>query len=442
MTHPSSVFYRRPPGWVFPEIVRGEDVYLWERAGRRYLDAAGGALVVSVGHGVEEIARAIEGQARSLAYVHGTEFTSPPMEALAAELARRAPVDDARVFLVSGGSEATETAIKLARQYQVATGQAGRFKVVFRWPSYHGASLGALAVSGRPGLRRSFAPILPAMPHIPAPYAYRCALRGCGERCSLACAEALEAVILAEGPETVAAFIAEPVIGASAGAVVPPPDYHRAVRDICNRHGLLFIADEVMSGMGRTGRWFGIEHWPGVRPDIVTCGKGLTSGYLPGGAVLARGDIVDAVLGGGGFPHGFTFSHHPVVAAAGLAVLRRVEREGLVARAGEMGRRLLARLGSLLDLPAVGDVRGIGLLTAVEIVADRDSRRSYPPGEHVAQRVQAEALARGVVVYASGGQDGGRGDLILLGPPFTITDGQIEEAVAGLGEAIAAGTRR
>ncbi len=438
----SSVFYRRRPDWRFPEIVRGAGVHLYDREGRRYLDAAGGALVVSVGHGVQEIADAIGAQAATLAYVHGTEFTSAPMEALALELAALAPLDDARVFLVCGGSEATETAIKLARQYQLARGHAERIKVVFRWPSYHGASLGALAVSGRPGLRRSFAAWLPGMPHIPAPHAYRCALRGCGERCSLACAEALEATILAEGPDTVAAFIAEPVIGASAGAVVPPPAYHRMVREICDRHGVLFIADEVMSGMGRTGRWFGIEHWPGVRPDIVTCGKGLTSGYVPGGAVLARGEIVETVLGSGGFPHGFTFSHHPVVAATGLAVLRLLRREGLVERAARMGRRLLERLGGLLDLPAVGDVRGLGLLTAVEIVADRESRRSYPAGARMAQRIQAEALGRGVVVYASGGHDAGAGDLILLGPPFTITDEQVDEAVTALGEAIAVVTRR
>jgi adenosylmethionine-8-amino-7-oxononanoate aminotransferase len=438
----SRVFYRRPPRWRYPEIVRGAGVHLYDRDGRRYLDAAGGALVVSVGHGVAEIAEAIAAQAGRLAYVHGTEVTSEPMERLARELGPRAPVDDARLYLVSGGSEATETAVKLARQFQLARGHASRYKVVHRWPSYHGATLGALAVSGRPQLRRSFAPLLSPMPHVPAPYPYRCSLRGCGERCSLGCAEALDAVIRAEGPDTVAAFIAEPVIGASAGAVVPPPDYYRIIRDICARHGILFIADEVMSGMGRTGAWFAIEHWPGVRPDIITCGKGLTSGYLPGGALLVKGEIVDTVQDAGGFAHGFTFSHHPVVAAAALAVIRRVEQHGLVARAAAMGKHLLERLQGLLDLPGVGEVRGRGLLTAVEIVADREGRSSYPSDAHTAEQIQAEALRRGVIVYASGGQDSGGGDLILLGPPFTIDAAQIDEAVSTLGDAIGAVTRR
>jgi adenosylmethionine-8-amino-7-oxononanoate aminotransferase len=279
------------------------------------------------------------------------------------------------------------------------------------------------------------------MPHVPAPYPYRCRLRECGEVCSLACAEALEAIIQTEGPETVAAFIVEPVIGASAGAVVPPRDSYRIVADTCRRHGVLLIADEVMTGLGRTGAWFGIEHWPGVRPDIITCGKGLTSGYMPGGAVLVRGEIADAVRSTTGFAHGFTFSHHPVVAAAGLAVLQYVERHALVERSALQGKHLMKRLEGLLDLPAVGQVRGLGLLAAAEIVADRASRRSYPADTHTAERIQAETLRRGVVVYASGGQDGGAGDLILLGPPFTIEAAEIDQAVGALGEAISAVTR-
>jgi hypothetical protein len=436
----SSVFYRRPARWVYPEIVRGEGVSLYDRDGRRYLDGAGGALVVSVGHGVGEIARAAAEQMTRLAYVHGTEFTSEPVERLARELARRAPVDDARLYLVAGGSEATETAIKLARQYQLARGQASRYKVIHRWPSYHGASLGALAVSGRPTLRRPFAPMLPPMPHVPAPYPYRCALRGCGARCSLECARALETTIRAEGPETVAAFIAEPVIGAAAGAVVPPPEYYGIVRETCDRHGLLLIAEEVMSGLGRTGRWFGIEHWPDVRPDVITCGKGLTSGYVPGGALLVRGEIVETVRAAG-FPHGFTFSRHPVVAAVALAVLGYLERHGLVERARVVGEHLQRRLQGLADLPTVGQVRGVGLMAAVEIVRDRERRQSFPPDAHAAERIQAEALRRGVVVYASGGQDAGGGDLILLGPPYVIEPAEIDEVVAGLADAINAVTR-
>jgi adenosylmethionine-8-amino-7-oxononanoate aminotransferase len=436
-----SVLRRQRPGWEFPTAVRGEGAYIWDDKGRRFLDAAGGAIVVGVGHGVVEIAEAIADQARRLAYVHGSELTSEPVEALAVELAKRAPVDDARLFLVSGGSEATETAIKLARQYHVARGDASRWKIVSRWPSYHGASLGALAVSGRPTMRHDFAPLLPDMPHIGAPYPYRCALSGCGTVCSLECARQLDATIRAEGPETVAAFIAEPVIGASAGAVVPPPEYYGMIREICDRHGVLFIADEVMTGMGRTGKWFGMEHWPGVRPDILTTGKGVTSGYVPGGAVLASGRVADAVQDGGGFHHGFTYSHHPVVAAAGLAVLRYIERHDLINRAAETGEYLQRRLRGLGDLPAVGETRGLGLMAAVEIVADRGTRAPYPRGERMALRIQAEALKRGVIVYASGGQMDGDGDLVMLGPPLAITREQVDDAVTTLGDAIAAVTR-
>jgi adenosylmethionine-8-amino-7-oxononanoate aminotransferase len=248
-----SVLRRQRPDWEYPTAVRGEGAYLWDEKGRRLLDAAGGAVVVSVGHGVVEIAEAIADQARRVAYVHGTELTSEPVERLAVELAKRAPVDDARLFLVSGGSEATETAIKLARQYHVARGEASRWKIVSRWPSYHGASIGALGISGRPTLRHDFEPMLRENPHISAPYPYRCTLRGCGSVCSLECARQLEATLRAEGPDTVAAFIAEPVIGASAGAVVPPPDYYAAIRTICDRHGVLFIADEVMTGWDGPG---------------------------------------------------------------------------------------------------------------------------------------------------------------------------------------------
>ena len=238
-----------------------------------------------------------------------------------------------------------------------------------------------------------------------------------------------------------AAFIAEPAIGASAGAVVPPPEYYGLVRETCDRHGVLFIADEVMTGMGRTGRWFGMEHWPGVRPDILTTGKGLTSGYVPGGAVMAGGRIVETVNAGGGFHHGFTYSHHPVVAAAGLAVMRYLERHDLVARSAVMGEHLMARLRGLADLPAVGDVRGIGLMAAVEIVRDPASREPYPASARMAQKIQAEALKRGAIVYASGGQVNGAGDLIMLGPPLVIEREQVDEAVQILGDAIAAVTR-
>jgi adenosylmethionine-8-amino-7-oxononanoate aminotransferase len=436
-----SLFYRQRPGWVFPRAVRGEGAYVWDDAGRRYIDAAGGAIVINIGHGVGEIADAMAAQARRLAYVHGTELTSEPIEELADVLSKHAPVEDGHLYLVAGGSEASETAIKLARQYHVARGEPGRRKIIARWPSYHGCSIGALAVSGRPTLRADFEPMLPATPFVPAPYPYRCRLPGCETACSLECARALDTKIREEGEDSVAAFIAEPVIGASAGAVVPPPDYYRIVSETCRRHGVLLIADEVLTGLGRTGRWFGIEHWPGIRPDILTTGKGLTSGYIPGGAVLASGHVTETVQAAGGFHHGFTYSHHPVVAAVGLAVIRYVERHNLVARAAATGEYFLKRLRGLADLAPVGDVRGVGLLAAVEIVRDRSSREPYPPSARMAQKIQAAALARGVIVYASGGQATGAGDLILLGPPLMIERSQVDDVVNALGDAIGVATR-
>jgi len=434
------VFRRRLSGWEYPEAVRGEGVYLFDSEGRRYLDGSGGAIVVTVGHGVREIADAISEQAARLPYVHGTEFTSRAVETLATELGKRAPVDDAHLYLVSGGSEATETAIKLARRFHLARDEPARHKFIYRWPSYHGATLGALALSGRSNMRAGFAPLLTPMPHIPAPYAYRCRLRGCGPTCSLECCRALEAKIREEGPETVAAFIAEPVVGASVGAVVPPPDYYRLAREICDRYGVLMIADEVMCGMGRTGRWFAIEHW-GVRPDIVTLGKGLTSGYVPGGGLLVKGEIVETLRAGGGFVHGFTYSHHPVVAATGLAVVHYLERHRLVERAAALGAYLHERLQTLRDLPAVGDVRGLGLMAAVEIVQDRETKRPYPRERHAAEAIQREAFSRGLVVYPSGGQADGAGDLVMIGPPLVIERPQIDELVSILREAIVAATR-
>jgi adenosylmethionine-8-amino-7-oxononanoate aminotransferase len=289
-------------------------------------------------------------------------------------------------------------------------------------------------------MRAPFAPLLLQMPKIPAPYPYRCAFKGCGPACALECAKALDETIREEGPESVAAFISEPVIGASAGACAPPPDYHRIVRETCDRYGVLMISDEVMSGMGRTGSWFAIERW-GVKPDIITLGKGLTSGYVPGGGVLVKGAIVEAVKAAGGFPHGFTASHHPVVAAAALAVLRYVEKHHLIERARTAGEYLQRRLKCFLDIPSVGDVRGVGLMAAVELVADRETKAPFSAERRVAQEVQAEAFRRGVVIYPSGGQADGAGDLLMIGPPLTITEGEIDELVSILADSIAFVTR-
>jgi len=421
-----------------PTAVRGEGVFIYDEHGNRYLDGCSGALVANLGHGREDIARAIAAQAARLAYVHGGAFTSEPAETLARMLAELAPADLDRVFLVSGGSEATETALKLARQYWVARGRPEKYLVVFRWLSYHGATLGALAMSGHGARRRPYRPLLAEFPHIPPCYHYRCPFCQAEPDCNLRCAWALEAEVLRVGPEYVAAFIAEPVVGAAAGATTPPPGYFEVIRQICDRYDILFIADEVMTGFGRTGRMFGIEHW-GAVPDIIAAGKGISAGYAPLGAVIAREEIYRTVQGAGGFVHGFTYSGHPPSAAAGVAVLTVLQEEGLVAAAAQRGEYLKAGLLRLQERhPLVGDVRGKGLMLGLEFVRDRATKEPFPRDLKVSERVVAAAFRRGLCVYpGSGTADGVRGDHLLVGPPLTITPAELDLLVAILDEALA-----
>ncbi|HIC87865.1 MAG TPA: aminotransferase class III-fold pyridoxal phosphate-dependent enzyme [Anaerolineae bacterium] len=438
--------YLHPHGHVFyrglhqphPLIVRGEGVYLYDDKGKRYLDACGGALVVNIGHSVPEIAHALSNQAGQIAYVHAPKFTNAPMEAYAQALAQVAPLPDARVFPVLSGSEATEAAIKLARQVQRDRGETGRYKVISRWGSYHGATLGALSASGRPPLRRLYTPLLLDFPHIPPPYCYRCRFGATYPNCDLACAHALETEILRQGPENVAAFIAEPVVGATLGAVVPPPGYWLLIREICDRYGVLLIADEVMTGFGRTGQWFGIQHWD-VTPDVITAGKGASNGYFPLAPVLVRGELVNAIAKtSGSFIHGCTFSHHAVGAAVGLAVLRYLQDHDLITAANARGERLGHKLRAAFEgMPCVGEVRGIGMMWAVEFVTDRESKQPFPPQVHLAHEIGDAARRKGVIVYTSSGcADGVTGDLIMVAPPFTITEDEMDDAVRLLQEAV------
>jgi adenosylmethionine-8-amino-7-oxononanoate aminotransferase len=424
---PESFVFHRPLGRELPTIARAVGAELWDTTGKRYLDGSGGAVVVNVGHGRGEIADAMARQARAAAYVHGTQFTSGVIEDYARRLAPHAPGDCNRLYLVSGGSEANETAVKMARAYQLAIGQGSRHKVVGRSVSYHGNTLMTLSLSGRPNLQEPYRPMLTAAPEAPAPFCYHCPLGKVYPECQVACADDLEVAILREGPETVAAFIAEPILGASAGAAVPPEEYAKKARAICSRHGVVYIDDEVMTGFGRTGAFFGIE-WSGVSPDLVTCGKGMSGGYMPVGAVLASARIVATLERASGFTHGFTFSHNPVTAAACLETLRILEDEDLVSRARMLGARLLSRLERLRGRPHVGDVRGRGLMAGVELVADKSERRPFPRAERKAETVAARAFANGLVVYAGTGcADGRNGDLVMLAPPFVTTEEQIEE---------------
>ena len=421
-----SFVFHRALEKTLPRISHGEGARLFDTEGRAYLDGSGGAIVVNIGHGRKRVAQAMAAQAERAAYVHGTHFTTGVLEDYAAALAPRAPGTCRRLYLVSGGSEANETAVKLARAYHLARGDRGRYKVLRRSLSYHGNTLGTLSLSGRPALRSPYLPLLSETPVVPAPFCYHCPLEKTYPACELACVFEVEARILAEGPESVAAVIVEPVLGASAGAAVPPREYLPALREICDRHGVLLIDDEVMTGFGRTGRFYAIEA-SGVAPDLVTCGKGMSGGYAPVGAVLASEKVFEAVQEGG-FVHGFTFSHNPVVAAACAETLKILDEEGLVERSRVLGETLRGLLACLLSHPHVGDVRGEGLFFAIELLEDKASKRPFPKSRRVAEAVFRTAFGKGLVTYPSTGcATGTEGDAILLGPPFVIGPAELSE---------------
>ena len=432
--------FRRATSADPPVAVEAFGSTIRDSEGREYLDAAGGAIVVNVGHGRREIAAAMADQAARLAYAHGSAFTTEPVEAYARELGPHLPMDDPAIYPVSGGSEAIETALKLARAYHIARGETERWIVFGRWGSYHGNTLGALDLSGRKPLRRPYEGWLGRFRHVSAAYPYRAGLPGAN---ALASAEELaaelERAFEVAGPGTVAAFVGEPIVGATLAAAVPPDGYWPAIADVCRRDGVLLIADEVMTGFGRTGRWFAMDHW-GVRPDLLVAAKGASSGYWPFGFVAASGDVHDTVAGGPGFVHGFTYSHSPVGAAVAREVLRILESESLVeasARKGELLRDLaVAAFGGH---PAVGEIRGRGLLVGVELVADLATREPFPRAARVTEAVVRAARDRGVLVYSgTGNANGTDGDTILLGPPFVIADSEIERIVAVLAESIEA----
>ena len=437
--------FRRSPDPDLPVAVEAHDATIVDAAGRSYIDAAGGAVVVNVGHGRRSVADALADQAGRLAYAHGSALTTEPVEAYAREVAPLLPVDDPAVYPVSGGSEAVETALKLVRSYHLARGEAERWIVIARWGSYHGNSLGALDLSGRRPLRRPYEGWLGRFRHVSAAYPYRA---GDPEAHALADAEELAAeldrTISAAEPGTVAAFVAEPIVGATLGAVVPSDAYWPLVAEVCRRHGVLLVADEVMTGFGRTGRWFGLDHW-GVRADLLVAAKGATSGYWPYGFVAASGEVHGTVTAAGPFVHGFTYSHAPTGAAVAREVLRILRDEDLVAGSAAKGQRLRSILEDRLGgQPHVGEIRGRGLLLGVELVADRESREPFPRAARMTESVVRAARDRGVLVYSgTGGANGVDGDVIVLGPPFVVTEDElrtigtavrdaIDEATAGI----------
>jgi adenosylmethionine-8-amino-7-oxononanoate aminotransferase len=429
--------FSRAPGRSLPEAARAAGAVIWDADGNRYLDAAGGAIVVGIGHGRPEVAAAIAQQAGRLAYAHGTAFTSEPLERYASELAAVLPMYGAHVYPVSGGSEAMETALKMVRAYHLANGEPSRQVLIGRWGSYHGNTIGSLDVSGREPLRAPYLPWLGRAVHVPAAYEYRCPWPTHPDGCGRAHADQLERTILKAGAANVAAFVAEPIAGAALGAAVPSDDYWDAIAEVCHRHGVLFIADEVMTGFGRTGAWFGSDHW-GVRPDILVGAKGASSGYWPLGFAATSGEVHERILDGG-FVHGFTYSHNVVGCAVGLEVLRILCEEDLVEASRVKGARLLEELRRALSGESfVGDVRGEGLMVAVELVEDVATKRPFPRSERVTERVVAAARGSGLLLYSSTGcADGKDGDLVMFGPPFVISDDELDEAVAKTAQAIA-----
>jgi adenosylmethionine-8-amino-7-oxononanoate aminotransferase len=434
----SHVFHRQPRH-DYPVAVGGQGIELIDREGRRYLDASGGAAVSCLGHGHPRVIAAIKAQADRLAYAHSSFFTNEPAEALADHLIERAPAGIERVYYVSGGSEAVEAALKMARQYFLEIGQPQRRRFIARWQSYHGNTLGALAVGGNRWRREPFGPLLAEVEHVSPCYPYRGRQAGESDDAYVArLAAELEATVLRLGPDTVIGFIAEPVVGATMGAVPALPGYLQAMRAVCDRHGMLLILDEVMCGMGRTGSLFACEH-DGVRPDLITVAKGLGAGYQPIGALLVGQPIYDAICAGSGFfQHGHTYMGHPLACAAALAVQQTIEDEQLLGRVKTEGARLRALLEQrFADHPHVGDIRGRGLFQGLELVADRATKQPFDPAQRLHARIKAEGMARGLLCYPAGGTiDGKRGDHVLLAPPFVVDADQLALIVDRLGQAI------
>jgi adenosylmethionine-8-amino-7-oxononanoate aminotransferase len=410
---------------TFPIASRGEGCWIIDRSGRRFLDASGQAAVVSIGHGVSEIGRAMAEQSSQIAFAHTSQFHTAPAEKLAERLLSMAPPNfrsGGRVYFTSGGSEATETSIKLARQFHLESGQKDRYRVLSRRQSYHGSTLGAMSVSGNVARRAPYDPLLAEWGHIAPCFCYHCPFEKTFPQCQLVCADDLEIYLLQHESGKAAAFIFEPVVGATLGAAVPPEGYVARIAEMCRKNGILLIADEVMTGMGRTGKPFAAQHW-GIEPDMILVGKGVASGYAPLGAVLVSARVAAAFeRGSGAFIHGFTYQAHPVCTAAGNAVLDYLESHKLFERVVPAGKNLRDALSLLQSHPNVGDVRGLGLLFGVEFVKDKATREPFAKQQNIAETIRQACLEESVLTYPTQGcVDGLRGDHILLAPPFTIS---------------------
>jgi adenosylmethionine-8-amino-7-oxononanoate aminotransferase len=431
---PSHLFYQS--GGRRPFIARAEGVYIWDKDGRRFLDGSSGAMVSNIGHGNKHVLSAMRAQMDATTFGYRLHFENEPAERLASALSKLCPPGLDRVFFASGGSEAVESCIKLARQFAVAKGEAKRTQVISRYPSYHGSTFGALAVTGYGPLNDPFAPMIREMPKIPAPRAYLDRDNLSDEARGLKYADMLRDKIEELGPENVLAFMMEPVGGASTGALVAPDSYYQRIRDICDKYGVLLIYDEVMSGAGRTGTFLAAEHW-NQKPDIIALAKGLGAGYIPLGAMIARRDIVDAVVGAGGFMHGYTYAGNPLACAAGLAVLHEILDQDLMANAARVGALLKSQLENLMTrYPFIGDVRGKGLLLAFELVADRETMAPLPKEANAFAKLVEYAYEEQLIIYSRRTRGGYEGDHFLVCPPMVSDETHIDEIIEKLTRAL------
>lgn len=425
---PIQVFYAPKGATRLPIISHADGIYMWDTDGKRYIDASSGPVCSNLGHGNARVVAAMTEQASKVAFASRAFFENEPNIALSNLLAELAGPGFERAFLVSGGSEAVESALKMARQYAVAKGQAGKWKVLSRMPGYHGGTLGAVGVTGDPQSEALFGGIARVMPKVPAPITYRVPEGFDADSYVDHCADALEQAILEEKAETVLAFIMEPVGGLATGALVAPDRYYNRIREICTRHGVILIYDEVMSGAGRTGTFLSAAHWPDAQPDIVTLAKGISSGYTPFGVVLASREMVDVLRDNGGFLHGHTYSANPLSCAVGHAVLTELVERKLMDNAARMGAVLRGKLETLkARSPHVGDVRGKGLLLAIEIVPDKSDKSCFAPDDMAINRVIDLARERGLMLYTRRTAEGRYGDWVMIAPPLIITEAQVDE---------------
>jgi adenosylmethionine-8-amino-7-oxononanoate aminotransferase len=422
-----------------PRVVRGEGIYYWDDTGRRYIDVSSGPVANNLGSGNKRVLEAMRKQAEACAFAFPGQFESEANENLANLLTKLAGPGLDRAFFVSGGSEASESAIKFCRQWFLAKGQPQRFKVIGREPGYHGGTLGALAITGDEHQHAVFGPMLRAMPKVPTPFTYRLPANHTRDSYARHCAQALDDKIREEGPETVMAFIMEPVGGLATGALVAEDIYFTMIRQICNKHGILLIFDEVMSGAGRTGKFLAADHWPDCRPDLVILAKGIAAGYTPMGCLLAPAHMVKTVADAGGFMNGFTYFANPLSCAIGYAVLSEVVEHGLIEQAAVRGEQLRARLDAIAGRSAiVGDVRGLGLLLAIELSCDRANKTPIPLELLAPVRFQQIAAELGLAVYCRRTSLGAYGDWLMISPPLTVTEAEVDEIAEGLEKALAA----